>query len=121
MFCGKLLNDLPRWIVIALWLGANIGIFVEAYLRFETSIDYFYTRRILGPALAWARGSAAALNLNCMLILLPVCRNFISFLRSSFRRYGKFKYFPIIFCITRSLSLEQLDEACQQLVMVVTL
>ncbi|XP_033741148.1 cytochrome b-245 heavy chain-like isoform X1 [Pecten maximus] len=85
MICGKILNDLPRWIVIALWLGANIGVFVEAYLRFETSIDYFYTRRILGPALAWARASAAALNLNCMLILLPVCRNFISFLRSSFR------------------------------------
>lgn len=85
MFCGNILNDLPRWIAIALWIMANIGVFVEAYLRFETSIDYFYTRRILGPALAWARASAAALNLNCMLILLPVCRNLISFLRSSFK------------------------------------
>ncbi|KAK3096832.1 hypothetical protein FSP39_003782, partial [Pinctada imbricata] len=37
------------------------------------------------PALAWARASAATLNLNCFLILLPVCRNLISFIRGSFK------------------------------------
>uniref|UniRef100_A0A803YF33 NADPH oxidase 1 n=1 Tax=Meleagris gallopavo TaxID=9103 RepID=A0A803YF33_MELGA len=34
-------------------------------------------------ALAWARASAKCLNFNSMLILLPVCRNLLSFLRGS--------------------------------------
>uniref|UniRef100_A0A8B9SER9 NADPH oxidase 3 n=1 Tax=Apteryx owenii TaxID=8824 RepID=A0A8B9SER9_APTOW len=34
-------------------------------------------------ALAWARASATCLNFNCMLILLPVSRNLISFLRGA--------------------------------------
>uniref|UniRef100_A0A8C1I903 NADPH oxidase 2 n=1 Tax=Cyprinus carpio TaxID=7962 RepID=A0A8C1I903_CYPCA len=34
-------------------------------------------------ALSWARAPAACLNFNCMLILLPVCRNLLSFLRGS--------------------------------------
>ena len=34
-------------------------------------------------ALALARAPAACLNFNCMLILLPVCRNLLSFLRGS--------------------------------------
>ncbi|XP_034721060.1 cytochrome b-245 heavy chain-like, partial [Etheostoma cragini] len=34
-------------------------------------------------ALSWARAPAACLNFNCMLILLPVCRNLLSFLRGT--------------------------------------
>uniref|UniRef100_A0A8D2Q423 FAD-binding FR-type domain-containing protein n=1 Tax=Varanus komodoensis TaxID=61221 RepID=A0A8D2Q423_VARKO len=34
-------------------------------------------------ALAWARASAKCLNFNSFLILLPVCRNLLSFLRGS--------------------------------------
>ncbi|KAM3857061.1 NADPH oxidase 2-like [Diretmus argenteus] len=34
-------------------------------------------------ALPWARAPAACLNFNCMLILLPVCRNLLSFLRGT--------------------------------------
>ncbi|XP_070567414.1 cytochrome b-245 heavy chain-like isoform X2 [Ptychodera flava] len=35
------------------------------------------------PSLGVARASAACLNFNCMLILLPVCRNLVSYLRGS--------------------------------------
>ncbi|PIO33163.1 hypothetical protein AB205_0082470, partial [Aquarana catesbeiana] len=38
---------------------------------------------IVISALAWARAPAACLNFNCLLILLPVCRNLLSFLRGS--------------------------------------
>ncbi|MED6237424.1 hypothetical protein ATANTOWER_024578, partial [Ataeniobius toweri] len=34
-------------------------------------------------ALSWARAPAACLNFNCMLILLPVCRNLLSILRGT--------------------------------------
>ncbi|TSY13813.1 Cytochrome b-245 heavy chain [Bagarius yarrelli] len=44
---------------------------------------FYYSRVILGHALPWARAPAACLNFNCMLILLPVCRNLLSFLRGS--------------------------------------
>lgn len=83
------LNDLPRWISVSVWIIVNIIYFTVTYFQFELSDEYFYTRRILGPALAWARASAAALNLNCMLILLPVCRNLVSFIRGSFKKCCK--------------------------------
>lgn len=38
----------------------------------------------LQSALAWARAPAAVLNFNCLLILLPVCRNLLSLIRGNF-------------------------------------
>ncbi|KAB1275496.1 NADPH oxidase 3 [Camelus dromedarius] len=38
---------------------------------------------ILASTLAWARASAVCLNFNCMLILLPISRNLISFMRGT--------------------------------------
>lgn len=86
---ARVLNDLPRWITVSVWIIINIIYFTVTYFQFELSIEYFYTRKILGPALAWARASAAVLNLNCMLILLPVCRNLVSFIRGSFKKCCK--------------------------------
>ncbi|KAL7979454.1 hypothetical protein Chor_004612 [Crotalus horridus] len=39
----------------------------------------------LQSALAWARASAKCLNFNSMLILLPICRNLLSFVRGTCR------------------------------------
>ncbi|XP_030305068.1 NADPH oxidase 1 isoform X2 [Calypte anna] len=69
--------------VLAAWLGINIFLFTYYFLFFDQDEQYFYTRAILGPALAWARASAKCLNFNSMLILLPVCRNLLSFLRGT--------------------------------------
>nr|XP_010974076.2 NADPH oxidase 1 [Camelus dromedarius] len=68
---------------LAAWLGLNVLLFVYAFLSFEKADKYYYTRQILGSALAWARASARCLNFNSMLILLPVCRNLLSFLRGT--------------------------------------
>ncbi|XP_029785607.1 NADPH oxidase 1 isoform X4 [Suricata suricatta] len=68
---------------LATWLGLNVFLFVHAFLSYEKADKYFYTREILGSALAWARASARCLNFNSMLILLPVCRNLLSFLRGT--------------------------------------
>ena len=40
---------------------------------------------LMQEGLCVARGSASCLNLNCCLILIPVCRNLISFVRGSGR------------------------------------
>uniref|UniRef100_A0A8C3NRP0 FAD-binding FR-type domain-containing protein n=1 Tax=Cyanoderma ruficeps TaxID=181631 RepID=A0A8C3NRP0_9PASS len=67
----------------AAWLGINVFLFTYYFLFFDRDERYFYTRAILGSALAWARASAKCLNFNSMLILLPVCRNLLSFLRGT--------------------------------------
>ncbi|RVE75166.1 hypothetical protein OJAV_G00014260 [Oryzias javanicus] len=68
--------------VILVWLAINAYLFVQFYMNFLVE-RWFYTRVLLGHALSWARAPAACLNFNCMLILLPVCRNLLSFLRGS--------------------------------------
>lgn len=96
------------------WMGINLFLFVWFYQLYDLGDDFFYTRHLLGvskenrrqllktclfnysnyrlictyilfqSALPWARAPAAVLNFNCMLILLPVCRNLLSLLRGSF-------------------------------------
>ncbi|NWV45106.1 CY24B protein, partial [Daphoenositta chrysoptera] len=69
--------------VVLVWLGLNVFLFWWYYLVYDVPPKFFYTRVLLGRALALARAPAACLNFNCMLILLPVCRNLLSFLRGS--------------------------------------
>ncbi|KAK2857179.1 hypothetical protein Q5P01_005914 [Channa striata] len=68
--------------VILVWLGINAYLFVQFYMNFLVE-RWFYTRVLLGQALPWARAPAACLNFNCMLILLPVCRNLLSLVRGT--------------------------------------
>ncbi|XP_033829504.1 NADPH oxidase 1 [Periophthalmus magnuspinnatus] len=75
--------------ILILWMGINIFLFVWYYFVYDLGDDYIYTRHLLGSALAWARAPAAVLNFNCMLILLPVCRNLLSLLRGSFVCCGR--------------------------------
>ncbi|KAK7922506.1 hypothetical protein WMY93_009408 [Mugilogobius chulae] len=81
-------NGLTAFILV-LWMGINIFLFVWFYLFYDLGDEFFYTRHLLGSALAWARAPAAVLNFNCMLILLPVCRNLLSLLRGSFVCCGR--------------------------------
>uniref|UniRef100_A0A8C0K5T5 Cytochrome b-245 beta chain n=1 Tax=Canis lupus dingo TaxID=286419 RepID=A0A8C0K5T5_CANLU len=69
--------------VILVWLGLNVFLFIWFYGVYNNGEEFFYTRKLLGFALPLARAPAACLNFNCMLILLPVCRNLLSFLRGS--------------------------------------
>ncbi|XP_066276251.1 cytochrome b-245 heavy chain-like [Branchiostoma lanceolatum] len=78
-----LVNEGPKWLILVLWFGINIGLFVGYFLFYHQGTQFYYLRLLLGHGLAWARAPAACLNFNCMLILLPVCRNLISYLRGS--------------------------------------
>ncbi|XP_074505534.1 NADPH oxidase 1 [Sebastes fasciatus] len=81
-------NGLTSFILV-IWMGINIFLFVWFYFFYDLGDEYFYTRHLLGSALAWARAPAAVLNFNCLLILLPVCRNLLSLLRGSFMCCGR--------------------------------
>uniref|UniRef100_A0A8C7F792 NADPH oxidase 1 n=1 Tax=Oncorhynchus kisutch TaxID=8019 RepID=A0A8C7F792_ONCKI len=71
------------------WMAINIFLFLWFYFFYDLGDQFFYTRHILGSALAWARAPAAVLNFNCLLILLPVCRNLLSLIRGSFMCCGR--------------------------------
>lgn len=75
--------------ILFVWMAINIFLFVYFYFFYDLGPQFFYTRHLLGSALPWARAPAAVLNFNCMLILLPVCRNLLSLLRGSFVRCSR--------------------------------
>lgn len=83
MFRSNLLFDVGKWFFIALWLGGNAILFLYTFWKYYTWDEFYYLRTITGIPIAFSRGSAAALNLNLALILLPVCRNIISLIRGS--------------------------------------
>nr|XP_027795354.1 NADPH oxidase 3 [Marmota flaviventris] len=78
-----ILNESLSITIVVLWLGVNLYLFIDTFLWYEEEESFHYTRAMLGSTLAWARASALCLNFNCMLILLPVSRNLISFMRGA--------------------------------------
>ncbi|XP_070692708.1 NADPH oxidase 1 [Pempheris klunzingeri] len=84
-----IINNGLTSVILVVWMGINIFLFVWFYLFYDLGDQFFYTRHLLGSALAWARAPAAVLNFNCLLILLPVCRNLLSLLRGSFMCCGR--------------------------------
>ncbi|XP_056455946.1 NADPH oxidase 1 [Gadus chalcogrammus] len=75
--------------ILVVWMSINIFLFVWFYFFYDLGDQFYYTRHLLGSALAWARAPAAVLNFNCLLILLPVCRNLLSLIRGSFMCCGR--------------------------------
>ncbi|KFQ71274.1 NADPH oxidase 3 [Phaethon lepturus] len=78
-----ILNEKLSVLLLLVWLGLNFYLFIDTFHWYEDEDAYIYTRIMLGSTLSWARASAMCLNFNCMLILLPVSRNLISFLRGA--------------------------------------
>ncbi|XP_026878391.2 NADPH oxidase 1 [Electrophorus electricus] len=74
--------------ILVVWMGINVFLFVYFYSFYDLGPQFFYTHQLLGSALSWARAPAAVLNFNCMLILLPVCRNLLSLIRGNFMCCG---------------------------------
>ncbi|XP_038076920.1 NADPH oxidase 1-like [Patiria miniata] len=79
----RLINEGVKWMLVFLWLLANLVTWLASYLTYANSDEFFYMRHLMGASLPVARASATCLNLNSMMILLPVCRNIISFFRGS--------------------------------------
>jgi predicted ferric reductase len=74
----------------------NISLFLAQFFNYHKSRSFFYLRALISDGVSIARASALCLNFNCILILLPVCRNLLSLIRyflprcitqSRFRRF----------------------------------
>ncbi|KAK9080589.1 hypothetical protein SSX86_000347 [Deinandra increscens subsp. villosa] len=64
--------------VIALWIGAMAGLFTWKYIQYKNRVAF----DVMGHCVCIAKGAAETLKLNMALILLPVCRNTITWLRN---------------------------------------
>ncbi|KAI4376139.1 hypothetical protein MLD38_013930 [Melastoma candidum] len=65
--------------VLALWVSIMIGLFMWKFFQYKQKSAF----QIMGYCLLTAKGAAETLKFNMALILLPVCRNTITWLRST--------------------------------------
>ncbi|KAI9176921.1 hypothetical protein LWI28_008722 [Acer negundo] len=73
-----LLDNWQRVWVMALWIGVMAGLFSYKYVQYRRRAAY----EVMGHCVCMAKGAAETLKFNMALILLPVCRNTITWLRN---------------------------------------
>jgi hypothetical protein len=66
------------WLV-TLWLAANLALFIYKFEQYKHRASF----QVMGNCVCIAKGAAETLKLNMALILLPVCRNTLTTLRST--------------------------------------
>lgn len=76
--CLVLENWQRGWILL-LWISAMAGLFVWKFIQYKEKAAF----QVMGYCLTTAKGAAETLKLNMALILLPICRNILTFLRST--------------------------------------
>ncbi|KAH7293928.1 hypothetical protein KP509_28G048400 [Ceratopteris richardii] len=67
------------WLLV-LWISTVLGLFIWKFLQYRQLPAF----EVMGYCVCVAKGAAETLKLNMALILLPVCRNTITRLRSTF-------------------------------------
>lgn len=73
------LENWQRGWILALWIMTMSALFAWKFSQYRQKAAF----QIMGYCLATAKGAAETLKLNMALILLPVCRNILTWLRST--------------------------------------
>ncbi|XP_038617710.1 NADPH oxidase 4 isoform X2 [Tachyglossus aculeatus] len=76
-------NEGVKHLCLLIWLSVNMLLFWKTFLLYYQGPEYYYLYQMLGLGLCLSRASASVLNFNCSLILLPMCRTLLAFLRGS--------------------------------------
>lgn len=82
-----LINEGSTYFVLISWILANVIYFTYIVVYYQNSSNFSIRRRILGTTLLVARASAGCINLNVIFLILTVCRNLISVLRTTRLNY----------------------------------
>ena len=77
-FCIR--KQWQRLWVLSLWIAAMVALFTWKFLQYKNRSSFL----VLGYCVCVTKGAAETLKLNMALILLPVCRNTITWFRSTF-------------------------------------
>ncbi|XP_078444165.1 riboflavin synthase-like superfamily protein [Wolffia australiana] len=72
--------------VLLVWFAAMAGLFAWKFAQYRRRSEF----HVMGYCLPFAKGAAETLKLNMALVLLPVCRNALTWLRSTRARF----FFP---------------------------
>lgn len=72
------LDNWQRVWVLALWVSVMAVLFTYKYVQYRRRAAYV----VMGHCVCFAKGAAETLKLNMAIILLPVCRNTITWLRN---------------------------------------
>ncbi|KAD6795092.1 hypothetical protein E3N88_05988 [Mikania micrantha] len=78
-FIYYLQENWRRLWIISLWILIMIGLFLWKYFQYKQRAAF----EVMGYCVLTAKGAAETLKLNMAIILLPVCRNTITWLRST--------------------------------------
>ncbi|XP_060682573.1 NADPH oxidase 4 isoform X1 [Hemiscyllium ocellatum] len=76
-------NEGGKHLFLLFWLLVNVLLFWKTFRLYYYGTQYYYLHRMLGLGLCISRASASVLNMNCSLVLLPMCRTLLAFLRGS--------------------------------------
>lgn len=71
-------DNWQRTWVLLLWIGVMLGLFAYKFVQYRRRAAY----EVMGHCVCMAKGAAETLKLNMAIILLPVCRNTITWLRN---------------------------------------
>eukprot|EP00111_Clytia_hemisphaerica_P005367 TCONS_00015513-protein len=80
-------NEGLKLIIWGGWFAVNLYLFIDTYLRYRTTDKYHYLYMLLSESICISRACAAALNFNCAIILIPMCRTLLSFVRTKILKY----------------------------------
>ncbi|XP_062873232.1 NADPH oxidase 4 [Trichomycterus rosablanca] len=76
-----LANEGGKHCVLVTWLGVSVWLFWRTFMMYYSDARYYYLYNMLGLGLCISRASASVLNLNCSLVLLPMCRSILTVLK----------------------------------------
>uniref|UniRef100_A0A672L962 FAD-binding FR-type domain-containing protein n=1 Tax=Sinocyclocheilus grahami TaxID=75366 RepID=A0A672L962_SINGR len=82
-------NEGPKHLIMMFWIAVNVFLFWRTFMLYFSGAQYYYLHKMLGLGLCISRASASVLNFNCSLVLLPMCRSLLTFLRGSQRVMGR--------------------------------
>ena len=75
-------REIKRWMIFGGWLAINGLVFGLYHRLYNKDSRYRYFKELAGDSFPVTRAAGACINLNMAVILLPVCRNLIGFLRT---------------------------------------
>jgi len=84
-----IINDLAIYLFFVAFVGLQVYLFVEQYFFFHSSPMFTLLERETNGAVSVARASAEPLRFTSALLLVPVCRNMLSYVRSFLGRYTR--------------------------------
>ncbi|XP_006627894.1 NADPH oxidase 4 isoform X2 [Lepisosteus oculatus] len=84
-----LANECGKHLLLLVWLATNVWLFWKTFVLYYSGPQYFYLHKMLGLGLCVSRASASVLNLNCSLVLLPMCRCLLALIRGSQKVTGR--------------------------------